>query len=66
MLAHGAAINKVGTVLHLSHPTSCSEGVQPHHGEMATIDGLPYHNNDDWGLGNYREVQLAERVWRLE
>ena len=66
MVAHGATINKIGTVLHLSHPTSCSEGVQAHHGEAATTEGLPYHNPDDWGLGNCREVQLAERVWRLE
>lgn len=66
MLAQGATIRKTGTVLHLTHPSSCTEGVQPHHGEAATIDGLPYHNPDEWGLGNCREVQLAERVRRLE
>ena len=66
MLAHGAEIRKAGLVLHLAHPTSCSEGMQPHHGEAATIEGVPYHNPDDWGLGNRREVQLEERVWRLE
>ena len=66
MLAHGARINRVGTVLHLTHPTSCTENVQPHHGEMATAEGVPYRNGDDWGLGNCREVELAERVWQLE
>ena len=66
MLAHGATIRKTGTVLHLAHPTSCTENIQPHHGAMATVEGVPYHNPDDWGLGNCREVQLAERVWRLE
>jgi hypothetical protein len=66
MLSHGATIRKTGTVLHLTHPTSCTENVQPHHGEMATVEGVPYRNSDDWGLGNCREVQLAERVWRLE
>jgi len=66
MLAHGATIKKTGTVLHLAHPTSCTENRQPHHGEMATVEGVPYHNGDDWGLGNCREVELAERVWRLE
>jgi len=66
MQAHGAKIQRVGKVLHLTHPTSCTESVQPHHGEFATIDGVPYHNEADWGLGNCREVQLAERVWRLE
>jgi len=66
MLAHGATIKKTGTVLHLAHPTSCTENIQPHHGEMATVEGVPYHNGEEWGLGNCREVQLAERVWRLE
>lgn len=66
MLAHGATIKKVGTVLHLAHPTSCTEGLQPHHGECATSEGVPYHNDDNWGLGDRVEVELAERVWRLE
>jgi hypothetical protein len=66
MLAHGAKIRRVGTVLHLAHPTSCTENVQPHHGEWATIEGVPYQNGDNWGLGDCGEVQLADRVWRLE
>jgi len=66
MLAHGAEIRKIGNILHLAHPTSCTEGVRPHHGEYAPLDNLPYQNSDDWGLGNCREVQISERVWRLE
>lgn len=67
MLAHGATIRKTGTVLHLAHSTSCTENVQPHHGEMAPHDdGVPYHNSDDWGLNNFKEIELAERVWQLE
>jgi hypothetical protein len=66
MLAHGASIRRAGFVLHLQHPTSCTEGVRPHHGELATPEGVPYRNPDDWGLGGAREVELAERVWRLE
>ena len=65
MLAHDATVRRVGTVLHLTHPTSCTENIQPHHGELATPDGVPYQNSDDWGLGNCREVKLAERVWEL-
>jgi hypothetical protein len=65
MLAHGAQISKAGTVLHLKHPTSCVEGVRPFHGETATLEGVPYQNGDDWGLGTAREEQLADRVWRL-
>ncbi len=66
MVALGGSIRRAGAVLHLSHPTSCTEGVRPHHGEEATPDGVPYQNPDDWGLANLKEVQLAERVWRLE
>ena len=66
MRAHGAQIKRAGTVLHLRHPTSCAEGVRPFHGEMATVEGVPYENDENWGLGSAREVQLAERVWRLE
>lgn len=62
----GARIRRAGTVLHLQHPTSCVEGVRPFHGELATIEDVPYTNPEDWGLGAAREVQLAERVWRLE
>jgi len=66
MLAHGAKIRRAGTVLHLVHPTSCTEGIQPHHGEAAQMEGIPYVNSDAWGLASQREVPLAERVWRLE
>jgi len=66
MVAHGGSIRRVGTVMHLTHPTSCTEGIQPHHGEMAKPEGVPYYNPDDWGLGNLNEVKIAERVWRLE
>ncbi|HVF50868.1 MAG TPA: hypothetical protein VNA19_12320 [Pyrinomonadaceae bacterium] len=66
MLAHGAEINRAGFVLHLQHPSSCVEGIRPFHGEMATVEGVPYENGADWGLADRREVQLAERIWRLE
>jgi hypothetical protein len=66
MLAHGASIQKVGSVLHLAHPTSCTEQIQLHHGEMAPLEGLPYENGPNWGLGDCAEVPLGERIWRLE
>lgn len=61
----GATIRKAGIMLHLAHPTSCTENIQPHHGEMATLEGIPYQNSDDWGLGECREIEIAERVWEL-
>jgi hypothetical protein len=66
MLAQGARIEKVGTALHLQHPSSCTEAVQPHHGEWATIEGLPYQNEAHWGLGACAEIPLGERIWQLE
>jgi hypothetical protein len=66
MLARGASIQKVGSVLHLAHPTSCTEQIQPHHGEMAPLEGLPYDNGPNWGLGECAEVSLGERIWQLE
>jgi hypothetical protein len=66
MVAHGAQIAFSGSVLHLTHPSSCTESVLPHHGEAATIEGIPYHNPSTRGLGDSREIQLADRVWRLE
>jgi hypothetical protein len=66
MRSAGATIRRAGIMLHLAHPTSCTEKLQPHHGELATLDGIPYHNSDNWGLGDCREVQLAERIWELK
>lgn len=66
MIAHGARTRRAGLVLHLAHPTSCSEGIAPHHGEWAPMDNLPYRNGDGWGLGDRAEERIAERVWRLK
>jgi hypothetical protein len=67
LIAHGARSEKAGIVFHLAHPTSCTEGVQEHHGEMATWDDdLPYENDLNWGLGDREETEIAERVWVLK
>lgn len=66
MRTFGAFIQKAGQVLHLAHATSTTERVQEHHGESASLEGLPYLNPSAWGLHNCHEVQMAARVWRLE
>ncbi|SRR6266404_2642394 len=67
LIAHGGRSERAGIVLHLAHPTSCTEGVREHHGEMATWDeDLPYENDKNWGLADRQESLLAERVWQLE
>ena len=65
MVAHGAQVRRVGSVFHLEHPTSCVQGIQPHHGEMASLEGVPYTNPPSWGLADLAEAEVAERVWRL-
>ena len=67
MLYHGAKLESIGQVMHLSHPTSCTEGpLRPHHGERATMDNLPYLNNDSWGFGDCKQIQIGERIWQLD
>ena len=64
--AHGLFLQRLGRILHMAHPTSCTEGVRPHHGELATIEGVPYQNDAMWGLGDCREEAVSDRVWQLE
>lgn len=66
MICLGSDLRKAGSVFHLAHPSSCTEKVQPHHGEQAGLENLPYQNEANWGLGDFRETQIAERVWKLE
>ena len=67
LIAHGGRSEKAGIVFHLAHPTSCTEGVQEHHGELATWDeGVPYENDLNWGLADRQETEISERVWLLK
>ena len=66
MIAHGARTQRAGIVFHLAHPTSCTEAVQEHHGEWATLEGVPYENPPNWGLIDREETEIAERVWLLK
>jgi hypothetical protein len=63
LVAHGARSEKAGIVFHLAHPTSCAEGLQEHHGELA---GCPYENDLNWALADRQETEIAERVWRIK
>ncbi|MGE3949415.1 MAG: hypothetical protein AB7H86_22305 [Blastocatellales bacterium] len=66
LIKHGAYINRIGRILHLAHPTSCTEKIQDHHGEYAHLDDLPYQNGPGWGFGDHDEIKIAERVWRIQ
>ena len=63
LLAIGGQANRAGLVFHLAHPTSCTEGVQDHHGEWAGVEGVPYVSPPSWGLEGRQETPLGERVW---
>lgn len=66
LLAHGGHSERAGIVFHLAHPSSCTESVQEHHGEWATLAGVPYENDPNWGLADREQIELAERVWLLK
>jgi hypothetical protein len=67
LIAHGARSERAGIVFHLAHPSSCTEGLQEHHGEMANWDNdIPYENDQNWGLADHQETEIAERVWLLK
>lgn len=61
----GVKLQRIGRVLHMAHPTSCTEASGPHQGQYAGTSSGPYHNSEDWGLAEHREVELGERVWLL-
>jgi hypothetical protein len=66
LIAHGARSERAGIVFHLAHPTSCTEGVQDHHGDWASWEDVPYENDQNWGLADRLETKIAERVWLLK
>ena len=66
LIAHGARSENAGVVFHLAHPSSCTEGVQEHHGELAGWEDVPYENDQNWGLADRPETKIAERVWLLK
>jgi hypothetical protein len=64
--ALGAAVEHVGAIFHMDHPTSSQNAIRPFHGEVAPFDGVPYANPPDWGMRDAEETPVAERVWRLD
>lgn len=56
----------MGFHYHLFHGTTSSAAGNASHGEIFDYrKDLPYQNSADWGLGDCREEQLAERVWQM-
>jgi hypothetical protein len=67
LIAHGAELVRIGTVFHMDHGNSSANGWRPTNGQRFDYRaGLPYKNNDDWGLAAAREVEIGDRIWRLE
>jgi len=66
LVALGGRVQLIGSAFHLNHPTSCSYGVQLHHGLPASItEGIPYLNADTWGLSDCQEILIGDRIWML-
>lgn len=66
-LAHGASVARIGRTFHMDHPNSASYGTFAKDGiEFPRQQGIPYRNPENWGLADASEVEIAERVWKLE
>lgn len=63
----GIRTRVLGDRYHLDHVESWGHGAQSHQGKFFDFrEGVPYHNPDDWGLGNAHEMQIGERTWLLK
>lgn len=65
----GVTPGVIGTHYHFDHGDSMVHG-KPNltHGKMELLKNrkYPYRNDDDWGLMNYKEKKISERIWQLE
>ncbi|MEZ5010003.1 MAG: hypothetical protein R2753_17775 [Chitinophagales bacterium] len=59
----------LGTHFHFDHGDSMING-KPNltHGKMELLKNrkYPYQNKEHWGLENYKETKISDRIWQLE
>ncbi len=55
----------IGHHYHLDHTESIIHGSNVTHGNHA-FNNIPYKNPDNWGFLDYKEIEIGERIWRLE
>jgi hypothetical protein len=62
---HGGELAWVGTHFHFDHPDSSSYGInEGNHGAKFNYeDGIPYKNNDTWGLKGINEKEIGDRIF---
>jgi hypothetical protein len=58
----------LGNHYHLHHAETSITGYNPTHGNNEVLNNrqYPYHNHENWGLVNFKEVLLKERIWQIE
>ncbi|MDP4267863.1 MAG: hypothetical protein Q8880_10580 [Bacteroidota bacterium] len=69
LLSLGLKTMVLGNHFHLDHPeASTTSGYNPTHGNINVLKNrkYPYKNADNWGLANYKELQIKERIWQIE
>lgn len=67
LLEFGGKPVHMGFHYHLFHETTSSAAGNTSHGKVFEYwRDLPYQNDENWGLGDCREIEIAERVWQLE
>lgn len=67
LYAKGGKLMPIGLVYHMDHPESTRNVKSKHQGESFNfLEGVPYCNPETWGLAGFEEIQVGERIWRLE
>jgi len=66
LLYNGCKPMIIGHHYHLDHKESALYGWNVTHGNEQIGNNIPYKNEDNWGLMNYKEVEIKERIWLLK
>jgi hypothetical protein len=68
LYAKGGEMSLIGFVYHMNHAESTMHNTKGKHlGEAFDfLGGVPYCNSETWGLLGLEEVQIGERIWRMD
>lgn len=68
ILSFGVKTGVLGNHYHLDHNESIIHGANATHGNTERFKNrrYPYHNPDNWGFVDLKEVKIKEHIWRLE
>jgi hypothetical protein len=66
LLYNGCKPMVIGHHYHLDHKESALYGWNATHGNEQIINNIPYRNNENWGLINFKEIEIKRRIWLLK